>query len=152
MPFPVPRPGFISSSSQRPADRSGLRSGTCPCLTSQCALLLSLPWGRKTWAPRKELGGRDSQGTHKELSLMVSAPGDFSDRPSLTGVPNTEAGRASVRIQASPRAEPEKTLSTSDYTRTGGRRGERGSDLAPNTAVACRAAQGSRIGWSSRSP
>ena len=33
----------------------------------------------------------------------------------LTRVPNTEAGRASLRLQASPSAVPEKTLAASDY-------------------------------------
>lgn len=61
----------------------------------------------------------------------------------LTPVPNTEAGRASVRLRASPSAEPEKTLAASDYTPQPGWGvdGDPGADLAHNAAPAPRASQ-----------
>lgn len=76
---------------------------------------------------------------------MVSPPlpsrrGVFTPLP-LTRVPNTEAGRASLRLQASPSAVPEKTLAASDYgwrgPRSGvpnARSGRRGSTGVPDEA------------------
>lgn len=67
----------------------------------------------------------------------ASPPAAFRPHP-LTPVPNTEAGRASVRLRASPSAEPEKTLAASGYTPQPGWGvdGDPGADLAHNAAPA----------------
>lgn len=120
---------FISNPTRKNrgrAGRSGLPGpGTCPCLSLQCALLLSLGKG-KLRAP-----GRS--GAPRSLLAMASAPGGvtYCGPP----YPGSKYGSrtTSVRLQASPSAEPEKALAASDYTRSprvdGGGGGS--SDLAP---------------------
>ena len=108
-------------------------------------------WERKTSGPRTEGERVTARSSPCKVLLGDGFPspspqaGGFHLPPPpplpLTPVPNTEAGRGSLRLQASPSAVPEKTLAASDYR-------SRGPGAAiwgpPTPAAAGGEAQGSR--------
>lgn len=131
------------------AERSGLPGlGTCACFSS-----LLLEKG-KTSCSRKERETLKAQGVPKKpfgdgFSPVEASPTAASHPHPLTPIPNTEAGRASVRLRASPSAEPEKPLAASDYTRSpGGGCTGTGAPIAPTTPHRPRGrAKGAPPGW-----
>lgn len=111
-------------------------------------------WERKTSGPGRSGRQRQPSTPPKALLANVSARGGGAGGggrlhlplpPPPPPVPTTEAGRASVRLQAWPSAEPEKTLAASYYTRTRGWRGPvLGSGTAPHRPNVRTGPQGSK--------
>lgn len=134
----APRPPFISSPSQTLRTQGGGRAAF-PIWEPALAFPSSSGEG-KLRAPRRSGGQRQRRAPREALWRGFRPRGFAFRRPPPAPVPNTEAGRASVRLQASPRAQPGKTLATWGYRAAGG--GRAGASPAPQGRAGPRRGQG----------